>query len=298
MTRDPRLLFGQRDALGLPAGRLTVFMHQQRPLRNGPAITLVHDTIALRYGGNSIVRAAKRRFLTRVAASSRDVLTISEYSKASIVRDLGVDPDRIEVLRFPFDEELVGRVVTLRRSLPRRKAALFVGNFLPHKNLGRLLDAFGSTNFCRGGGRLVLAGGGSARWAKEQIDRLSPEQRRFTDVRHTCSEAELHELYATSLFVVQPSLEEGFGLPAWEALCAGIPVCVSDGGALPEMVRGLADPFPATSTSAMAAAIDACASSAKVVSDDPPAASERLRAAAPTVREFAAQLLAIVERHR
>lgn len=296
ITVDPRALLGQRNALGVPSGRLTIFMHQQRPLRRVPALNMVYDTIALRYGGNRAVREAKRRFMRRVAATSRHVLTISEHSKATIVRDLGVAPDRVEVLRFPFDEELVGRVSRLRQTLPPRDTALFVGNFLPHKNLPRLLAAFETTRFCREGGRLALAGGGSPRWARELAERLTPQQRRFTTVHRMCSEEQLHELYATSLFLVQPSLEEGFGLPAWEALCCGLPVCASDGGALPEVVRGFVEPFRATSTTAMAAAIDDCAKRAHSATVDPRAVA-KLRRESPTVLQFAQQLTGLVERY-
>jgi glycosyltransferase involved in cell wall biosynthesis len=294
---DPRVLLGQRNALDLPRGRLTVFLHQQRPLRRVPAVNVVYDTIALRYGANPAVRRARRRFLRWVASTSRHVLTISEHSKASIVRDLGVAPARVDVLRFPFDEALADRVADLRRALPRTDAALFVGNFLPHKNLPRLLEAFQTTRFRRDGGRLVLAGGGSERWARELAERLTPAQRRFTTVHRMCSEAQLHELYATSLFLVQPSLEEGFGLPAWEALCCGLPVCASDGGSLPEVVAGYAEPFPAASTSAMTAAIDDCATRARAqTSDDRTRQTDQLRAAAPTVGQLGDHFRTVVER--
>jgi glycosyltransferase involved in cell wall biosynthesis len=103
-------------------------------------------------------------------------------------------------------------------------------------------------------------------------------------------------LYATSLFLVQPSLEEGFGLPAWEAISCGLPVCVSDGGSLPEVSRGFAEPFPAASVVAMSAAIDACAMAARRrTPDDAAAQSTAVRRQAPTVREFGLQFRAIVD---
>ena len=296
ISEDPRVLLGQRRALDLPAARLAVFMHQQRPLRNVPAVTLVYDTIALRYGANRAVRRARRLFLRRVASTSRHILTISEHSRASIVRDLGVAPDRIEVLRFPFDEAFVGRVSALRRTSAPEPVALYVGGFLPHKNLPRLLAAFESTHFCAEGGRLVLAGG-TATQVRGLLERATPAQRAFLTLVPTCSQADLEKLFATALFLVQPSLEEGFGLPAWEALCCGLPVCASDGGALPEVVGGVVDPFPATSTTAMAAALDRCAAQAGTGRHAADALSERMRQGAPTVAAFAQQFRAIVDRH-
>jgi len=257
---------------------------------------MIYDTIALRHGASRLVRRMKRIFLRRSASTTRRILTISEHSKASIVRDLGVREDRIHILRFPFDDAFVGRVEQLRRSLPRREVALFVGGFLAHKNLPRLLRAFEATAFRREGGRLVLTGGTPAQ-TEAVADRLTPEQRRFAEVRQVSGQRELDELFATSLFLVQPSLEEGFGLPAWEAMCSGLPVCASDGGALPEVVRGVARPFAAASTSAMALALDECAVNARAVTaDDARSQSERLRQEAPTVGDFGRQFRLIVER--
>lgn len=293
ITEDPRLLLGQRRATQVPAGRLTVFMHQQRPLRRVPAVTLVYDTIALRYGANRPLRQAKRLFMRRVAAMSRHILTISEHSRRSVIGDLGVAPERISVLRFPFDDAFADRVAALRRSLAPEPVALFVGGFLPHKNLPRLLAAFGTTTFCRDGGRLLLAGGSTAQ-VRDLEARLTSREREFVTALGACGQPELDRLFATSQFLIQPSLEEGFGLPAWEALCCGLPVCASDGGALPEVVAGLVEPFPAADTRAMAAAIDRCAGR-------PPAEaaeiSDRLRREAPSVRQFGEQFRGIVDRH-
>lgn len=290
---DPRGWFGQRHARRLPPARLAVFMHQQRPLRMVPAVTVIYDTIALRYGASAPLRRAKRIFMRRVAATSRHVLTISEHSRRSVTDDLGVAPERISVLRFPFDDAFVERVAAQRQTLPAEPVALFVGGFLPHKNLSRLLAAFEATKFCAGGGRLVLAGG-TAEQVRELEAGLTPRQRAFVTARAASGQADLDRLFATSQFLVQPSMEEGFGLPAWEALCCGLRVCASDGGALPEVVAGFVEPFPATDVRAMAGAIDACAGRPAV---DAGEISDQLRRRGPTVEQFGDQFRGIVERH-
>jgi glycosyltransferase involved in cell wall biosynthesis len=298
IAEDPRVLLGQRRAFEIPGGDFYVFMHQQRPLRPLPAVTVVYDTIALRFGTTPAVRRVKRLFMRRVARTSRRILTISEHSRATILRDLGVAPDRVEILRFPFDEAFVGRVAARRATTtPAADVALFIGGFLPHKNLPRLLAAFAATDFSRDGGRLVLVGGTSGQ-AAELVAGLDDRQRGFVDVRHSCRQAEIDELFATSLFLVQPSLEEGFGLPAWEAMCCGLPVCVSNGGSLPEITKGFAEPFPAESVPAIAAAIDATAAAARRLDDATRSAQvARLRASAPTVADFGNQFrTAVLER--
>ncbi|MCU0259777.1 MAG: glycosyltransferase, partial [Ilumatobacteraceae bacterium] len=70
---------------------------------------------------------------------------------------------------------------------------------------------------------------------------------------------DLEALLARAALVVQPSLEEGFGLPVAEAMAAGIPVAVSSGGSLPEITRGTVPTFDPTDVSAIAHAIDVAA---------------------------------------
>lgn len=294
IAADPRLLLGQRHAFAIPRGDFYVFMHQQRPLRNLPSMTLIYDTIALRYGANRTSRHLKRLFLRRMAGSSRRILTISEYSKAAIVHDLNVPAECVDIIRFPFDAEFVDRVRMRRKTATPSQSALFIGGFLPHKNIPRLLRAFRATEFCRGGGQLVLVGGTPGQ-AADLTESMDSRERSFVSVRHSCTQTEIEDLYATSLFLVQPSLEEGFGLPAWEAMCCGVPVCVSDGGSLPELTRGFAEPFPATSTVAMTAGIDATAVAAQSLTEgDRERQIALLSDTSPTIEKFGAQFEAFV----
>jgi alpha-1,3-rhamnosyl/mannosyltransferase len=142
---------------------------------------------------------------------------------------------------------------------------------------------------------LTIAGG-TAEHAARLRSQLAAEGRRDVVVTGPVPQEELDHLYAGSLALVQPSLEEGFGLPVWEAAMAGLPVCVSDGGSLPEVTGALAAPFPATSVDAMAAAIDVTVERARAAG--PGAADELValaRASRPSIAEFAATLRAAVE---
>jgi len=271
-------------------------MHQQRPLRPVPALTTILDTTPIQFATGRADRLVKTQFLKQAAAMSRGILTISEFARTCIVEELGVNPAKIEILRLPADTELAEQVLARRARAPRQEVALYLGLFLPHKNLPRLIEAFGRTTFCADGGRLLLVGGKDR---AEGLDAsLSEDQRRFVEIRARVSQDEVEELLATSRFLVQPSLVEGFGLPVWEALASGLPVCVSDGGSLPEITYGLAEHFPARSVEAMTAAIDACAAQAQAMGPgDDRLLSERLLAEAPTVGEFAAQFEGIVRRH-
>ena len=291
---DPRTWNGQRNWFDLPRADFSVFLHQQRPLRAVPAATYMHDTIPLHFASGNLDRSMKRLFLRRVAAISTPVIAPSEYSRRSICADLGVAPQRVTVMKMAGDARMAARVAELRRTHPGEPFALYLGLFLPHKNLERLIESFGVTRFCSEGGRLLLMGG-SPTDQRALEARLSPAQREYVQTRPFGSQQEVESLLATCRFLVQPSLEEGFGLPAWEALCCGVPVCASDGGSLPEITQGLADEFPATSVDRMAEALDACATRAKSVTPETAEkASEAFLSSAPSVGEMAAQLRDVV----
>ena len=286
---------GQRDFLRVPPGDLVVFMHQQRPLRRTRALTMILDTTPVQYPGTWLEGKAKLLFLKRAAALSCGVLTISDFSRRCIIDELGVDPDDVSIVHLPADRQLAERVLALRARSSRQLVALYLGLFLPHKNLPRLIEAFGQTAFRRQGGRLVLVGGRQD--AQQLADSLDVDQRSYIEVRPRCTQAEVEDLLATSLFLVQPSLVEGFGLPVFEALSSGLPACVSDGGALPEISGGLVDHFPATSVPAMVDALDRTAEAAGSTHDGGRSLSARLLASAPTIAEFATEFQAVVGRY-
>lgn len=294
--RDPRALNGQRSWFDIPACDLALFMHQQRPQRRIPSVTMIYDTIPLRYAASKFERAIKRRFLQHTAAISRHVVTTSEYSKRCIQEDLGVPGSKVSVVACPGDHDLAARVAELRRTLEPEPVALYLGLFLPHKNLDGLIDAFAQTDFCAGGGWLRLMGGRPGDYA-ELTARLTPAQKRFVEARPFGSQSDVELALSTCRFLVQPSLEEGFGLPAWEALCCGVPVCASDGGSLPEVTRGLADEFPARSLGSMVRALDSCALRAQLrTTEVADSASKEFLAQAPSIEEFAGRIHRVLHR--
>jgi glycosyltransferase involved in cell wall biosynthesis len=69
-------------------------------------------------------------------------------------------------------------------------------------------------------------------------------------------------LYAGARALVMPSLDEGFGIPALEAMSAGVPVIASNRGSLPEVVGNGGTLLDAMDVDGLAAAME------RVVSDD------------------------------
>jgi glycosyltransferase involved in cell wall biosynthesis len=266
----PTSLAGQRGRV--PAADLAVFMHQIRPLGCRNAITLIHDTIPLRFGSSRMKRLVKRAYLKASANRGFGVLTVSEYSATCIERDLGVEPGRIRILHYPTPSGLLQNLV--RNVDTEQPIVLYVGRFAAHKRLDMLVQGFSTTASARRGARLVMVGGTSA-----QLESVAGPAR--VEFRGTCSDSELVGLYSRAAVVVQPSGEEGFGLPAWEARSAGIPVCAADAGSLPDVLNPIKT-FRMDSCAAVAAAIDEVLANPGSYVDRPPLRSER---------EFASEFL-------
>lgn len=262
---SPTALKGQADWFRIPDCDLAVFMHQQRPLRRMPSVSVIYDTIPLHFARGPIDRWVKKRFLKQVVQLSNHLVTFSQHSRRCILGELGASTERVSVLGLPVDTTQAAKVLEERLNSSKDQTALFVGRFLPHKNLPRLLQAFQQTDFAGDGGRLVLVGG-SKQEAAQLRATLTERQRLLVDIRSRCGQRELDDLFARCLFLIQPSLEEGFGLPVWEALSCGMPVCASDGGSLPEITFGNVQHFNRQSVSDMAQAIDSCAVQAVAMS--------------------------------
>lgn len=239
-------LGGQSHFMNMPPHSSAIYLNQVRPLRDWNSATVMHDTIQIRLG-NEAKRAIKLRFLRTVARRSKLVATVSEHSRRTLVSDLGCDPTKIRRLHLPIDRELAARVIRRRAELAPKpddvagQDILYVGQAKPHKNLDGLLRAFNDAGL-DGSRRLHLLGPNGD--GREQLEQLADDigLTSFVVADDRSDEA-LIDAYARAGTVVMPSLEEGWGLPAFEAVAAGIPVVSSLGGALPEVAEFATAPF-------------------------------------------------------
>jgi len=212
------------------------------PARDAARVVTVHDLDFLAHPERT--RAEIRRdyaALARDHASRADmVIAISHATARAVERQLGVEADRLAVC-------LPGAPDWQPRDRPPTSGyLLFMGTLEPRKNIGRLLDAFEwlletlSNRSASLGGRtapeLVLAGkatDGARAWL-ERIERspLAGHVRHigYVDPRNR------RAVYEGARLLVQPSLDEGFGLTVLEAMTIGVPVVASSRGALPEVV--------------------------------------------------------------
>src|SRR6185312_6883444 len=158
------------------------------------------------------------------------VVVNSKHTGREVSERFGIGSDRITVC-YP------GRPDWSARLEPASDGPiLFVGTAEPRKNLARLLEAYALLVARRTSApALVIAG--SVSIAGENLlatvhERLKP---RVTLTGYVTDE-ERQRLYREASMLVLPSLAEGFGITALEAMTVGVPVVASNRGALPEVV--------------------------------------------------------------
>jgi glycosyltransferase involved in cell wall biosynthesis len=230
------------------------------PLVPCRAVVTIHDCIHLmfpQYLPNRLAYAYARANLWAAARRAERILTVSETSKADILRYCDVPADRIIVIYNAIDDhfatppsdEAVQRV--RERYQLDGPFALYVGNIKPHKNIERLIDAF---DLVRRGGfermELLIIGDQISKYPR--LRRAVDKHKLHKHVRFLgfVPDDTLAALYRLATVFVFPSLYEGFGLPPLEAMASGTPVVTSNRSSLPEIVGDaaeLVDPYSAGS---------------------------------------------------
>ena len=206
------------------------------PARRARQVVTVHDLDFLDHPERT--RAEIRRDYASLApAHTRRadlVVTVSRFTAGEVERRLGVAREKITVCSPgapPWRP---------RPEAPAHAPILFMGTLEPRKNVGVLLAAYAALLRQGKVPELWLAGGataGAADWL-----RAIEQPPLAGHVKHLgyIDSARRYDLYAQASMLVLPSHLEGFGIPALEAMTIGVPVIVSNRGALPEVTGGAA----------------------------------------------------------
>jgi glycosyltransferase involved in cell wall biosynthesis len=245
------------------------------PIMNRTKIVVtLHDVIAERHPDMVFTSKKlqlfwnlKRRLAIRQAHL---ILTVSETSKRELISFLGVPEARVRVISEAANSGFTAlaangdRLNVLRTYglTPDARLMLYVGGISPHKNLNSLVSAYREllSDSTFADVRLALVGD----------YRDDPFFSAYPSLRSDIEEAGLEDkviftgyvpdhdlvsLYNATTLVVLPSFEEGFGLPALEAMACGAPVVCSDRGSLPEVVADAGLFFDPGNASEMAAVL-------------------------------------------
>lgn len=210
-----------------------------------PTVVTVHDLIPLKYPENfprgirgSVKWLIQKRRLNHV----HHIVTDSLASKKDIVKLTGISSSKISVVPLapagrPDSHTSVSEVKN-KYQLPE-KYLLYVGDINWNKNIPGLIRAFSQLHDPTL--HLVLVGksflGSSVIPELTAINKAIKQSQvgeRIHKLGYVPSQ-DLPALYESALLYVQPSWDEGFGLPILEAMSYGCPVATSKQGSLPEV---------------------------------------------------------------
>jgi glycosyltransferase involved in cell wall biosynthesis len=189
------------------------------------------------------------------------VITVSQSARDQIIERYGVAEDRISAIpngpgpaARPIDEEEAHAELGALGLSRKRPYLLAVGNLQPRKNLIRLLKAFQTVAH---GHDIDLVVVGPKRYrAAETFQAAAGSAQDRIHFTGYVTDRQLAACYRCSTAFVFPSLYEGFGIPAIEAMTHGIPVVCSDVDALREVCGDAALMFDPTSIDGIAHAIE------------------------------------------
>jgi glycosyltransferase involved in cell wall biosynthesis len=226
------------------------------PTRRAAQVVTIHDLFFL---SNRAQTAAEIRRDYAVLAGeharrAHAVVTSTAHGKRLVVEHLRVPETHVYVCS-------PGRPTwkTLGRTpnVPRDGYILFVGTLEPRKNVGALLDAYELLLQRRPSAPPLVLAGRATPDAAPWLNRIGrpPLAGRIRHLGYV-PEDRREQVFAGARVLVMPSLDEGFGLPALEAMSAGIPVIASNRGALPEVVGNGGLLFDPAQPAALASAIE------------------------------------------
>jgi glycosyltransferase involved in cell wall biosynthesis len=178
-----------------------------------------------------------RRLYELVAEAAWRIVTVSPYSREDLLKHLPQAAGKISVVPLHVAEELRCRCTPEKIPPRRRNEFLHVSKWEPRKRQVELVHAMRSLRQRGYAVRLTMVGRPTASFPEygEQVTRLVTEGTRegWLSWIPFASDGELHSSYHSCLAFVTLSEQEGFGLPALEAMECGTPCIVPDAGALP-----------------------------------------------------------------
>jgi glycosyltransferase involved in cell wall biosynthesis len=212
---------------------------------NKPFVVTIHDLIINHYSTGKastkafpiylLKREAYKKIIKNSAQRAKKIIAVSSATKEEIIDHLGVNPSKISVIYEGVDDFDKGS----KPSRVKSPFILYVGNFYPHKNVEKAVEAFAQAKIPKSS-KFILVGKEDY-FRQRIIDKVKKlgigSRVEFTG---QISDEDLGNYYKKATATIAPSLMEGFGLPALEAMRSECLVICSDIPSLREVCRDAA----------------------------------------------------------
>lgn len=235
-------------------------------------IYTLHDLVPLRLPHTTLDnKVFYRRLIARLVQDADHIATVSEASRADILDMFGADPARVTntYQASPIPPAVLAETEAATHAmiagvfgLPPRGFYLFFGAADPKKNIGRIVDAYLASDSAR---PLVVISGrdwgmseASGGLGKDGTVYGRKVDRPIVQLQYLPRDM-LFRVIRSARAVLFPSLCEGFGLPALEAIQLGTPVISANTSSLPEVVGAgglLVDPYDSAAIAGAIRALD------------------------------------------
>ena len=205
-------------------------------LYRGKFIVTIHDLIHQQFSQTSattrnaltfrIKKLGYKKIIDHAVYKSQKIIAPSKFVKGQVIKTYGITPSKIAVTYEAAEEEYFQNGKPETKS--QKPILLYVGNAYPHKNLGKLLDAFEIVLKLKIKNLkliLVCPRGVFSSRLEEEIETRNLQS---VDIKGYMDPEELARLFQKTSAYVFPSLSEGFGIPGLNAMVANLPVLCSN----------------------------------------------------------------------
>lgn len=173
------------------------------------------------------------RWVRRSLSDSRVIFTVSEFSRQRMVQLLNADPSKIVVIGNGIEQPFFDIATIPAETLPspvESPYVFMVGGLREKKGGNQFLALAQQLRQRQSNIQIVIAGSSEPDYIKAAADHPN------ITLLGVVPDEDLPRLLRRSLCLLFLSLYEGFGIPALEAMAAGVPAVVSDRASLPEVV--------------------------------------------------------------
>jgi glycosyltransferase involved in cell wall biosynthesis len=209
-----------------------------------PTLAVQHDIAFEHYPDyvSGLTSRYYKYYVPKFVSHATRVATVSEFSKADIVKQYGTSPDKIDVVYSAAKDifqpiSLEEKVRIADRYTEGKPYLIYVGSIHPRKNLKNMLLAFDEFKKANQSSTLKFLVVGAFGWQNSDLKPVMDQMQYRDEVVFLGRQplAELADLIAASYALLYLSIFEGFGVPPLEGMKCGVPVITSNISSIPEI---------------------------------------------------------------